>query len=114
MIWYRPQKGSLKDAMKEAKSYHNEDEMKKAVAEYWNLNIGTRKRVLEPEDVVIGKESTNDNRVGWKDVHTVCITRLREEDFIKEYGRPQCVGFCAYGIDAEKYEKTETGGYLIG
>lgn len=40
MIVYRPHRDSLEDAMKEAKTFLNEWEMKRYVANNWNLAIG--------------------------------------------------------------------------
>lgn len=70
MIAYRPHRGSLEDAMKEARTFLNEWQMKRYVANNWNLAIG--RKVLDPEDIIIDSESTDDDRVGWKNVHMVC------------------------------------------
>ena len=47
MIAYRPHRGSLADAMKEAKTFLNEWQMKCYVANNWNLAIG--RKVLAPK-----------------------------------------------------------------
>lgn len=96
MITYRPHRGSLEDAMKEAKTFLNEWQMKRYVANSWNLAIG--RKVLDPEDIIIDSESTDDDRVGWKNVHMVCAARIGNEDYMKKYGNPQCIGYCAYDV----------------
>ena len=96
MIAYRPHRGSLADAMKEAKTFLNEWQMKRYVANNWNLAIG--RKVLDPEDIIIDSESTDDDRVGWKNVHMVCAARIGNEDYMKKYGNPQCIGYCAYDV----------------
>ena len=30
-------------------------------------------------------------RIGWKNVRHVCVKRFGDEDFMKEYGCPQCL-----------------------
>ena len=42
MIVYRPHRGSLEDAMKEARTFLNEWQMKQYVANSWNLAIGRK------------------------------------------------------------------------
>lgn len=96
MIAYRPHRGSLADAMKEARTFLNECQMKRYVANNWNLAIG--RKVLDPEDIIIDSESTDDDRVGWKNVHMVCAARIGNEDYMKRYGNPQCIGYCAYDV----------------
>lgn len=86
MIAYRPHRGSLADAMKEARTFLNECQMKRYVANNWNLAIG--RKVLDPEDIIIDSESTDDDRVGWKNVHMVCAARIGNEDYMKKYGNP--------------------------
>jgi hypothetical protein len=86
MIAYRPHRGSLADAMKEARTFLNEWQMKRYVANNWNLAIG--RKVLDTEDIIIDSESTDDDRVGWKNVHMVCAARIGNEDYMKKYGNP--------------------------
>ena len=55
----------------------------------------------QADDIVINKESAvNDDRIGWEDSMYVCVKRMGSEDYIKEYGVPQCIGICA-----TKYKK---------
>jgi hypothetical protein len=47
------------------------------------------------EDIVIYGKSVNDDRNGWKDTRYVCTKSFGEQDNIKLYGCPQCIGMCA-------------------
>lgn len=53
MIVYRPHRGTLADAMAEAKEFNTELEMKKYIVEQWNDYFSI-------DDVVIADESIND------------------------------------------------------
>ena len=88
MIIYRPHRGSLIDAMAEAKEFNNEQEMKEYIAEQWDGYISV-------EDIVIIDNPQNDERIGWKDTRYVCSKRFGEQDNIEKYGVPQCIGMCA-------------------
>lgn len=88
MIIYRPHRGSLFDAMLEAKEFNNEQEMKEYIVKQWDsyFSIG---------DIVIIDEPRNDKRIGWEDSKYVCSKRFGKQDNIALYGTPQCVGMCA-------------------
>lgn len=88
MIIYRPHRGSLSDAMAEAKEFNNEKEMKEYIAKQWDGYISV-------EDIVIVDDSHNDDRIGWKDARYVCSKRFGEQDNIAKYGVSQCIGMCA-------------------
>lgn len=90
MIIYRPHRGSLIDSMQDAKEFNNEQEMKEYILKEWD-------NLFSIEDIVISNESTNDERIGWKDSRYVCIKRLRlgKVNYIERYGCPQCIGMCA-------------------
>ena len=76
MIIYRPHRGTLADAMAEAKEFPSETEMKQFIAYLWDV---------PPENIVL-RDPIDDNRNGWHDTRYVCICN---------YGTPQCVGMCA-------------------
>lgn len=88
MIIYRPHRGNLADAMAEAKEFDSEDQMKDYIVSQWNGYISK-------EDIVIDNEKVNDDRNGWKDTSYVCTNRMGNEDYIKNFGCPQCIGMCA-------------------
>jgi hypothetical protein len=88
MIIYRPHRGSLCDAMEEAKEFNNLQEMKEYIVEQWNNKFSL-------DDIVIESQAINDEHIGWKDSRSVCIKKLGKEDYIKKYKYPQCIGTCA-------------------
>ena len=88
MIIFRPHKGSLSEAMKYAKEFNNEQEMKEYIATDWQGYFSV-------EDIVIGENIGDDERIGWKNVHYVGSKRFGDEDNIALYGTPQCVGMCS-------------------
>jgi hypothetical protein len=96
MIIYRPHRGHFNESLDEAKEFNNELEMKQYIVEEWRDTWkGITNDLFDVDDIVINKESTNDNRIGWKDTHYVCVKRIGEEDYMKKYGCPQCIGYCA-------------------
>ena len=88
-IIYRPHRGSLKDAMKEARVFQSVEEMKAYVAAEWERGNGLR--LFEPEDVVISGEAMSDPRNGWEDTRYVCVKRMGS----KVFDFPACIGMCA-------------------
>lgn len=99
MIIYRPHRGGLAEAMAEAKEFETEGEMKRHIYEChkeYFLDLGYPNAPFEIEDIVIDKENPHeDDRIGWHDTMYVCIKRYGNEDYIKKYGTPQCIGMCA-------------------
>ena len=65
-IIFRPQRGTLADAMLEKQEFNNETEMKEYIVKQWN-------NIFDVEDIVIGKAPVNDTRIGWKDTVYVCV-----------------------------------------
>ena len=92
MIIFRPHRGSLAEAMSEAKEFDSEADLKQYVVEYWCRGMPD---YISLEDVVIYGEPINDDRIGWKDTRYVCCKRFGNQDNMKLYGVPQCVGMCA-------------------
>lgn len=90
MIIYRPHRGKLADAMAEAKEFNNEQEMKNYIVEDWNGYISIEDIIIIDNDEII-----EDNRIGWKDTRYVCTKRVGNDDYIKKFGHPQCIGMCA-------------------
>ena len=88
MIKYRPHKGSLADAMAEAKEFETVAEMKNYFYEDWN--DGAAEELFSKEDIVIGDPLGDDNRIGWKNVRHVCVKRIGA----KILDTPQCLAWC--------------------
>lgn len=109
MIIYRPHRGSLEDAMKEAEAFNNWYQMTQYIASKWNLAVG--QKVISPDDIVMDTEPIDDKRTGWKDVHMVLLTRVGNENFMEKYGNPQCIGYCTYDVSSvKKYSTTKEVG----
>lgn len=103
MIIFRPHRGSLSEAMKEAKEFKNIDDMKEYIVKVWHECWGGEKFLFSTQDIVINDESeVNDERIGWEDSKYVCLKRMGNEDYIKKYGKAQCIGMCA-----TKYKKAD-------
>lgn len=79
MIIYRPHRGSLSDALSEAKEFSTWQELKEYVASTWN-SMGFEQ--VESSDVTIKTDSIMDERICWEDTRMVLC---------KSYP----VGFCA-------------------
>lgn len=99
MIIYRPHRGGLAEAMAEAQEFETEEEMKRYIYEEHktlNRELGFSDAPFEIEDIVIDKDNPHeDNRIGWNDAMYVCVKRYGNENYIKKYGTPQCIGMCA-------------------
>lgn len=91
MLIYRPHRSNLAEAMTEAKTFNSFDEIKEYVANKWNSVWEWN--ILNPNDIVLDEESHDDDRIGWKNVRYLCIKRLGNEDYMEEYGNPQCIGY---------------------
>ena len=94
MIIYRPHRGSLQDAMAEARVFANEGEMKHWIAEDSAKAFG--KPLFSVDDIVIDLDAIVDSRNGWNDTRYVCIKRYGGE----VYPVPQCIGMCATDFPA--------------
>ena len=86
IIW-RPHRGGLDAAMREAKEFNDIEEMK-------DYLVNLFRTTLEREDIVIDERVSDDDRIGWKNVHMVCAKKLWGEDYMYMYGCPQCIGWC--------------------
>lgn len=106
MIIYAPHRGGLKEAMAEAREFETKEEMKQYIYEEhkaYFLDLGYPNAPFEIEDIVIKAETAyRDERIGWNDSTYVCVKRYGNEDYIKKYGTPQCIGTCA-----TDYRRTE-------
>lgn len=89
MIIYRPHRGSLKDAMAEARIFQSVEEMKAWIVENSKQAFGVP--LFSVDDIVIDQESIVDSRNGWNDTRYVCVKQYGGE----VYPIPQCIGMCA-------------------
>lgn len=99
MLIYRTACGSIKQAMDGAKVFGSEMEMLRYIVRYWKAS-GFGKVPFSIKDIVIDREHPfDDERVGWRNVMRVCVKRFGNEDYIEEYGTPQCIGFCCKNFE---------------
>jgi hypothetical protein len=94
MIIYRPHSGgTVFEGLENAIEFENELEMKEYIVKeansHWDFNV------LNIEDIVTEYNAGNDDRIGWKNVIYVCVKRYGDEDYIKKYNTPQCIGYCS-------------------
>ena len=94
MLIYRPHRSSLAEAMKEVRTFNSFEDIKNYVANEWNNLWGYQ--IIDSDDIVLDGESHDDDRIEWKDVHYLCAKKIGNEDYIKEYGYPQCIGFVGW------------------
>ena len=80
-VLYRPQRGSLADAMAELKEFSNIKEMLEYLAQ-------DHKKAFDVSDIYISYYCYDD-RIDWE-TFIVTVARYRDE----EYSHPQAIGFC--------------------
>lgn len=85
MVGYRPHRGLLADAMKEAKYFSCVEDMIEYVKADWE-------RYYANIEVSISKEEIEDDRIGWHHTRYVCIKTDNSE-------YPQCVGMCNLNME---------------
>lgn len=97
MIIFRPHRMGIDigEAMEKAKEFNTVEEMKEYIVELWQGDSGSSKLFTIDDIVIDEKSAVNDNRIGWEDSMYVCVKRMGDEDYIKKYGTPQCIGMCA-------------------
>lgn len=93
-ILYRPQRGTLAEAMAEVKEFSSVKEMLEYLAE-------DHEKAFDISDVYISYYCY-DERIEWE-TYIVMVTRYYEEDYLKEYQSPQAIGFCTF-IERSKNE----------
>lgn len=94
MIIYRPHRGSLKDAMAEARVFADAEEMKRWIVADSAKAFGSP--LFSVDDIVLDEEVIADTRNGWNDTRYVCVKRYGDE----LYPVPQCIGMCATNFPA--------------
>lgn len=85
MIFYRPQRGTLDEAMEEVKQFDTINEMLDYLVADYN-------HAFSKSDIYISYYCY-DERIDW-DTYIVCIGRYGDEDYMKKYHSPQAIGFC--------------------
>ena len=90
MIKYRPQKGSLAEALKSSKEFSTVEEMYAFIISEWNEFSGII--LFMEEDLSIGENLGRDTRTNWKETRYVCTKRMGDTI----YEVPQCIGMCSF------------------
>lgn len=108
MIIYRPHRGNIVESMAKAKEFETKEEMKQYICEQneeYYKNLGYDDVPYDFSDIVIDEESAHDDeRTGWKDTMYVCTKRYFDVDYIKIYGKEQCIGMCARDYDKSAFK----------
>jgi hypothetical protein len=83
---------SFYESIKEMKKFKSTEKMIDYIAKrFKNGEKETRMFDINLSyDVVIENESFDDDRIGWKDVHRICIKSVYDIT-------PKCIGYCAFG-----------------
>lgn len=114
MIIYRPHRGGLRESMEEAREFESEDQMKEYIVELHTYDaLGGP--AFGIKDIVIGPKGINpDFRVGWNDVRNVCVKKYFNEDYMIQYGTPQCIGYCSTDYGSLEQSKRMCKEFLEG
>jgi hypothetical protein len=81
MIKFRPHRGSVNDAMKEAVEFNRMEELKSHI-------VSLFENAFSEDDIVIDESEVDDERIDWHHTHYVCVKRFGP----KKYDCPQCIG----------------------
>lgn len=87
MYIYRPHKGSLADALREAQTFDTTEEMFNFIVEEWTLD-GVA--LFSADDLTISRDWEADDRCLWNNLHMILTTHIRNQMF----DEPQCIGYC--------------------
>lgn len=85
MIKYRPHRGSLDEAMAEARTFVTVEEM-------FAYIIKENPLLFSNANLSISENVGKDNRIDWSETRYVCTDRFGTQFFEK----PQAIGFCSF------------------
>lgn len=89
MVRYRPHRGSLLDAMAEAKNFNSIEEMFDYILDDWNKSgFGY---AFSKSDLSVSENLGADRRINWKECRYILTKRMGD----KVYESPQCIGMCS-------------------
>ena len=86
MIKYRPNRGSLDEAMAEEITFDSLDEMYNYIVLDWDSG-----KLFTKDDLIVSENLGKDERIDWKECRNICTKRMGE----KVYDIPQCIGMCS-------------------
>lgn len=84
MVYYRPHRGSLPDAMRESKEFESTEDMLNYICDKHNSFVDWFQ--ITPEEIYI-KEYGDDYRVGWENCFICCFERPSKIKNIDGYKR---------------------------
>ena len=97
-ILFRPHKGSLAEAMEHIKEYDDLKAFIDCLVKYHTVNDI---RMFDETDINI-TYCGYDNRIDWE-TFAVTVNRYGENDFLKDFGHPQAIGFmCMKGSESNE------------
>lgn len=94
-ILYRPQKGTLDEAMAEVQEFKSIKEMCKDL-------VRQHRSAFVVSDVYISYYGYDD-RIDW-DTYVVAVGRYSDENYMEKYHRPQGIGFCTMKFNREQIQ----------
>lgn len=94
LIFYRPHRRSLTEALQELEIFTSVDEMFDFIVEHLPFDD-----VFDKSDLSIGEDIGPDERIGWSETRYILTKRCCG----KIYDAPQCIGMCSF----EKLKKEE-------
>ena len=94
LIFYRPHRRSLTEALQELEIFTSVDEMFDFIVEHQPFDD-----VFDKSDLSIGEDIGPDERIGWSETRYILTKRCCS----KIYDTPQCIGMCSF----ERLEKDD-------
>lgn len=104
MFKYRPQRGTLEDAMKEAKEFITMDQMFDYIVKSDPFHA------LQKEDLSISEDIGKDDRIDWVETRNVLTKRYGKD----VYDTPQAIGWCSMEDFYNQAYFTEAKNIYIG
>lgn len=89
-ILYRPQRGTLDESMQEIKHFKSIKDMAKYLSEFWDCAV----------DNIYVSYYCYDERIDWE-TYVVTIGETEKENYCKQYGCPQAIGFMTIQEEGE-------------
>lgn len=93
-ILYRPQRATIDESMQEIKYFESIKDMAEYLSEFWDCAV---------DDIYVSYYCY-DGRIGWE-TYVVTIGETEKENYCKQYGCPQAIGFMT--IIEDKIESGE-------
>ncbi len=86
-VLYRPQRGTLADALSEMKEFASVDEM-------FEYLMKDHKQAFNKNEIYIS-DYCYDNRIDWQ-TYIIAVGRYFDKNYLEEYHCPKAIGFCTF------------------